>query len=116
MKFILRMLVSAAAIFGVAYLSNQALLTVDEFWPSAVIAAVVLAVVNAVVRPIAKALALPITLLTLGLFSLVINAGMLYLVAALVSGVHTTGFFNTVLAALIISIVNAVASSLIDKE
>lgn len=116
MKFIVRMLVSAAAIFGVAYLSDQALLTVDEFWPSAVIAAVVLAVANAVVRPIAQVLSLPITVLTLGLFLLVINAGMLYLAAAVVPGVHTAGFLNTILAAFIISIVNVVASSLMDGD
>jgi putative membrane protein len=116
MKFFLRMLVSAAAIFGVAYLSGGWLLQVDSFWPAAVIAALVLALVNAIVKPIVGLLSLPITILTLGLFSLVINALMLYLVAWLVSGVHTTGFLQTVLAAIIISIVTSVGTSLLDKE
>lgn len=116
MKFILRMAISAAAIFGVAYLSVGSLLTVDAFWPSAVIAALVLAVVNAVVKPIVSLFSLPITFLTLGLFSLVINAGMLYLVAWIVDGVHTTGFIQTVLAAVIIAVVSSVAGALIDKK
>lgn len=116
MRFILRMLVSAATIFGVAYLSGGWLLKVDSFWPAAVVAALVLALVNAIVRPVVNVLSLPVTILTLGLFSLVINAGMLYLVAALVPGVHTAGFFQTVLAAAAIAIVTSVASSMIDAS
>lgn len=117
MKFVLRMAISAAAIFGVAYLSNQTLLQVKEFWPAAVVAAVVLALVNAIVKPIVKLLALPVTLLTLGLFSLVINALMLYLVAYLVGpGVNTTGFIQTVAAAFIIALVTSIGSKLLDKK
>lgn len=116
MKFVLRMLVSAATIFGVAYLSNGSLLAVDSFWPSAVLAALVLALANAVVRPIVNVLAFPLTVFTFGLFSLVVNAGMIYLVAILVPGVSTVGFLNTVLAALIIALVNVVLSSLIDTD
>jgi putative membrane protein len=116
MKFLLRMLISAAAIFGVAYLSGGWLLEVDSFWPAAVVAAVVLALVNAIIKPIVRLLSLPVTILTLGLFSLVISALMLYLVAAIVDGVNTTGFLQTVLAALIISVVTSVGSSLVDKD
>lgn len=116
MKFLLRMLISAAAIFGVAYLSNNWLLQVDEFWPTAVVAALLLALVNAVIKPIVHILSLPVTILTLGLFALVINALMLYLVAGLLDGVQTTGFVQTVLAAILISIVTSVGSSLVDKD
>ena len=116
MKFLLRMLISAAAIFGVAYLSGGWLLGVDAFWPAAVIAALVLALVNAIVKPIVSFLSLPVTFLTLGLFALVINAGMLYLVAAIVDGVHTTGFIQTVLAAIIISIVSSIGGALTSKD
>ena len=116
MKFILRLLVGAAAIFGVAYLTDGALLSVDEFWPTAVLAAAVLGVVNAVVRPIAKLLAFPITFITLGLFSLVINAGMLYIVAAVVPGFDTVGFLQTVVAALVIAIITGVGGKLIEKD
>jgi putative membrane protein len=110
------MLISAATIFGVAYLSGGWLLQVDSFWPAAVVAALVLALVNAIIKPIVSLLSLPITILSLGLFSLVISAGMLYLVAFFVDGVHTTGFFRTVLAAVIIAIVSSVGSSLLEKK
>lgn len=116
MKFLLRMLVSAAAIFGVAYLSGGWLLEVDAFWPSAVIAALVLALVNAIVKPIVHLFSLPVTILTLGLFSLVINAAMLYLVAYFVDGVSTTGFVQTVLASLAISVITSVGTKLVDKD
>lgn len=116
MKFIIRMLISAAAIFGVAYLSNGWLLQVDEFWPSAVLAALVLALVNAIVKPIVHVLSLPVTCLTLGLFSLVINAGMLYIVAWVVDGVAITGFWQTVLAAAIIAVITSASTSLVDDK
>jgi putative membrane protein len=115
MKFVLRMVVSAAVIFGVAYLSGGWLLEVDG--PVAALwAAIVLAVVNAFVRPVVKLLSLPITILTLGLFALVVNAAMIYLVAWIVPGVDTTGFFATVIAALIISAATSLFTRLIDKD
>ena len=116
MKFLLRMLISAVAIFGVAYVSEGALLAPMDFWPTAVIAAVVLALVNAVVKPIVSLLALPVTLLTLGLFSLVINAAMLYLAAAVVPGFDTVGFWQTVLAALIIALVSSIGGAMLHKK
>lgn len=116
MRFILRMAISAVAIFGVAYLSEGMLLKPMEFWPTAVIAAVVLALVNAIVKPIVHLLSLPVTIVTLGLFALVINALMLYLVDWFVAGFDTVGFLQTVIAALLISIVTSVGSKLLDKE
>ena len=110
------MLISAAAIFGVAYLSNNTILSVDSFWPSAVLAAVVLGIVNAIVKPIVHVLSLPVTCLTLGLFALVINALMLYLVDWIVPGFATTGFWYTVLASIIISLVTSIGTSLVDKD
>ncbi len=115
MNFILRMLVSAAVIFGVAYLSGGWLLQVES--PvAAVWAAVVLAVVNAFVRPVVKILSLPITILTLGLFALVVNALMIYLVAWIVPGVDTTGFLPTMIAAVIISAVTSLFTAAIDRD
>lgn len=114
MKFVIRMLVSALALFGVAYLSDQSLLQVESFWPAAIIAALVLAVVNVFVKPVVSILALPVTILTLGLFGLVVNTLMLYLVAAVVPGVATTGFLQTLLASVLISIATAVATKLVD--
>jgi len=116
MRFILRMLVTAAALFGVAYLSGNTLLRVDDFWPAAVSAALVLSFVNAFIRPVLKVFAFPITVLTLGLFSLVVNAAMLSLVAAVVPGVRTTGFLATIVASILIAIVSSVGTSLVDRD
>lgn len=116
MKFLLRMVVSGAAIFAVAYLSGGKLLEIHPFWPTVAYLTVALALINAIVRPIVKVIAFPITLLTVGLFSLVINAGMLYLASLVVPGVNTTGFLNTVIAAVLISVANAIGSSLFSKE
>lgn len=115
MRFIVRMLTSGAVIFGVAYISAGSLIRVDSF-EAALVTAVVLAIANAVVKPIVSVLSLPITILTLGLFSLVINALMLYLAAWVVPGFHTVGFWQTVAAALLISVVTAVLTRLIEGD
>ena len=78
-----------------------------------ILAAVVLGVVNAFVRPLAFILTLPITVVTLGLFLLVLNAGMIGLVAWMVPGFHVSGFWTAMGAALIVSLVSWAASSAI---
>ena len=80
------------------------------------IAAIVLGVVNAFVRPLAFILTLPLTVLTLGLFLLVLNAGMVALVAWLVPGFQVAGFWTAVGAALIVSLVSWAASSVIGSN
>lgn len=74
------------------------------------IAALLLGVVNAVVRPLLIVLTLPITVVTLGLFLLVINAAMLGLVAWLLPGLAIDGFFSALLGSIVISIVSWLAS------
>jgi putative membrane protein len=72
-----------------------------------VIFALVLGLLNAVVAPVIKILAFPITLLTLGLFSLVINAAMFWFAAGIVH-VQVAGFVTAFIAALIVSVVNMI--------
>lgn len=74
------------------------------------VAAVLLGVVNAVVRPIAIVLTLPLTLLSLGLFLVVVNAGMLALVAAMLDAMTLAGFWSAVFASLVVSAVSTTAS------
>jgi putative membrane protein len=81
-----------------------------------VMAGLLLGLVNGIVRPIAVVLTLPFTILTLGLFLLVVNAGMLGLVALLLPGFHIDGFWTAVLAALIVSITGWVGSLLIGSR
>lgn len=79
-------------------------------------AALLLGIVNAIVRPIAVILTLPLTLLTLGLFLLVVNAAMLGLVALLLAGFQISGFWTAVGGALIVSVTGWVASGLIGNN
>jgi putative membrane protein len=70
------------------------------------IAGLVLGLVNAVLRPVLVVLTLPITLLSLGLFLLVINAAMVALVAHLLPGMHVAGFWSALGTALVVSVVS----------
>jgi putative membrane protein len=78
-----------------------------------IVAALMLGVVNAFVRPLAFILTLPLTVLTLGLFLLVLNAGMVALVAWIVPGFEISGFWTAVGVSLVVSLVSWAASSAI---
>ena len=79
-----------------------------------VLAGALLGIVNAIIRPIAIVLTLPITILTLGIFLLVVNAGMIALVAAILPGFHIDGGFRAAFAtALIVWVTGWVGSWLI---
>jgi putative membrane protein len=111
LRFIVRMLITGAAVFAVAHYSGGALLKVEDFW-SAVIFAVILGFLNGAIRPIVKLIALPLTILTLGIFSLLINLGFFYLAAGLAPGVEPQGFVASVIAAIIIAFFSGMAGSL----
>jgi putative membrane protein len=74
------------------------------------LAGILLGVVNSIIRPIAILLTLPMTILTLGLFLLVINAGMVALVAWMVPGMHVAGFGSAFWAAVIVSLTSMMGS------
>ena len=80
------------------------------------LAAAVLGLVNAVIRPIVVLLTLPITLLSLGGFLLVVNAGMLALVAWLLDGFQVDGFFSALFGSLVVSITAWLGSSFIGPQ
>ena len=77
---------------------------------SMIIAALLLCLVNASRRPIAFVLTLPITVVTLGLFMLVLNAAMFGLVAAMLDGFVVDGFWSAIFGAIIVSITSTIAS------
>ena len=77
-----------------------------EGWGSALIGALVLGFVNAVVRPVMVMLTFPLTVITLGLFLWVINALMLWLMAALVPGVRVQGFGPALMGSLVLTLLN----------
>ncbi|HET6304709.1 MAG TPA: phage holin family protein [Myxococcota bacterium] len=76
-----------------------------------VLAALLLGIVNAVVRPVVVLLTIPLTIVTLGLFLLVVNAGMLGLVAALLENMRIDGFFAALLGAVVVGVTSWIASS-----
>ena len=82
---------------------------------SLLILTVILGLLNSTVKPILKFLSFPITFLTLGLFSLVINALVLKLSFMMVSNVALYGFFSAIWASILLSIVNAVLYSILDQ-
>jgi putative membrane protein len=106
------------------FLNTLALLAVAYLMPSvhiqsfgtALVAALVLGLANAVVRPILVLLTLPVTVLTLGLFLLVINGAVFLGVARLVSGFQVAGWGPAILAAILFSIVSWFLSALILKD
>jgi len=114
--FVVRLLVNAASLWvatrlvtGVSYVGE---------WLPFLGVALVFGIVSAFVRPVVKILSFPLILLTLGLFSLVVNGLMLMLTSqlstALGLGFHVAGFWPAFWGALVVSIVDMVLSSMID--
>jgi len=81
-----------------------------------VVAALLLGFANAIVKPLLIVLTLPLTLLTFGLFLLVINALMILLVAALVRGFKVSGFWTALFASIFISLLSVVIGSLMGGD
>ena len=83
-----------------------------DHWTDLLIATLLLGILNSVVRPLLMLLSLPLLIFTLGLFTLVINAGLLYLVHLLLPGFHVEGFWSALLGALVISCITMFLNTL----
>jgi len=112
-KFVLRALIAALGL----WLASQLLrgVSVDSLG-SLLAAAVLLGLANAIVRPILVVLTLPITLITLGLFLLVINGLMVLLVAHLLRGFHVHGLMTAIGVSLIVWITGLVGSAVLGED
>ena len=108
MFFIIRLVINMVAILIISHLFPR-MIRVDGFM-AALVAAFLLGVVNAIIRPILILLTLPLTLVTLGLFLLVINGLMLWLVSTVVRGFYVSGFWGAVFGSILISIVSWILS------
>ena len=106
-------LLNTLALLAVAYV--MASVRIESFG-AALVGALVLGLANAVVRPILILLTLPVTVLTLGLFILVINGAVFLGVSRLVSGFEVAGLWPAILAAIVYSLVSWFLSALILKE
>jgi putative membrane protein len=113
MRLLLTWFINAAALFALPYLMDS--VHVDSF-SAALVAALILGLINTLIRPILILLTLPVTVLTLGLFILVINGLMFWLVADFVKGVTVAGFSSAIIAALLYSVISwALSTLLIEK-
>ncbi len=105
---IMHIITTAAAIAVAAYV----LPGVTATWIGILVLAVVLGIINVFIKPVISLLTLPLTVVTLGLFSLVVNAGLVILAAYIVPGVDIDGFITALLFSIIVSLVNALFAPL----
>jgi putative membrane protein len=111
MPFVVRMGANAIAILLITYLLPSVMSADGPL--AALAAAFVLGMVNAVIRPLFVLLTLPVTVVTLGLFLLVINGLLLWLVSAIVPGLHVNGFPGAVAGSLLISVISWVLTRVV---
>ncbi len=113
MGFLIRMAITALGL----WLASRLVSGVSIDGPlTFVFAALLLGVVNAVVRPIAFVLTLPITLLSLGLFLFVINAGMVALVAWLLEGFRIAGFWSALLTSIVVGLTAWIGNAFVGEK
>lgn len=114
MRLVIRVLINAAALWVAAQVIDG--ITLSDRLLTVLIVAAVFGLVNAIVRPVVKVLTFPITLLTLGLFILVINAAMLQLTDVLTDGLRVDGFGAALLGGVVISLVSWFLSIFLDDD
>jgi putative membrane protein len=112
MGILINLILSGIAVFIAAYI----LPGVDvENFVTAVIVAVVLGIINAFLKPILLLLTLPINILTLGLFTCVINALLILLTEMIVPGFGVDGFVSALILSFILAIINFILHNLVPK-
>ena len=112
LAFLAHLILTAALLLLVAKLVRGVQL---KGWGSALVGAIVLGFVNAIIRPLMVLLTLPFTILTFGLFLLVVNAMVLWLVAILVPGIRVQGFGPAFLGSLALTFLNMAVTLLIPQ-
>jgi putative membrane protein len=112
MGIIISLLASMAAVWLTSYVLPGVEMTGvgPLFWTT-----VVMGVLNAVLKPILKLLTFPINFMTLGLFTFVINAGMIMLTSSLVEGFEVGGFLNALLFSILLSVINTAIGMIVKK-
>ena len=109
-KYIVKLLAVATALLLAEYFVDG--IHVDNFWPTAVLAAFVLGLLSTILKPILKILALPITILTLGFFGLLINILIFWLIT-FVPGVTISGFMSALWGLIIVTVVGWIADTIL---
>lgn len=112
MKLLLKWLINALALLGIAYLIRG--ISVSSFYV-ALIAALVLGLINALVKPLLILLTLPVNILTLGLFTFVINALLFWFASTIVKGFFVADFAAAFWGALCLSVVSWLTHILFER-
>lgn len=113
MKLILKLLLNALAVIVLANVLNG--VAIDGYI-TAIIVAVVLSLLNLIVKPILVILTLPVTIITLGLFLLVINAIIILLADKLIGGFSVNGIWWALLFSLLLSLLQSLLHSFLKKD
>src|SRR5690554_4425112 len=115
MKLILQLIITAGVVLGLSYILSGIVIEDGKF-TTALIVALVLGILNLIVKPILVFLTLPATLITFGLFLLVINAVIVLLADYLVSGFDVNGFWWALLFSLLLSLTQSILFSVTEKR
>jgi putative membrane protein len=111
MKLITRLLLVAFSLLLVSRFVPG--VTIDGLY-AALIAAVILGLLNLIVRPILFVLTFPITVITIGLFTLVINASLFWFAASFVDGFSVSGFWPALFGSLVVTIISTIGNRYLD--
>ncbi len=113
MSILLKWLISAGAILLSAYLITG--VTVASFW-TAIWIALFLGLINIIIKPFLIILTLPINILTLGLFTFVINAILVLLASSVIKGFEVSGFWVAMLFSIVLSVISYILNSLFNTK
>lgn len=109
LNILISLVLNALALLATAYIVPG--FKVESF-TTAILASLVLGVVNTFIKPILSLITAPLTIITLGLFSFVINAVVLFIVSAVVKGVVIEGWIPAILGAIVLSVVSTILNSI----
>ncbi len=122
MSFIVRWIVTAVAVAAAVWLvPGFTIVGGGAAWAGIAIFALILSLVNISIKPILQVLSLPVTVLTLGIFYLIVNTLLLYIAAWLANGLFGVGFLiesfgSAFVASIVISIVSAIVNSIVGAD
>ncbi len=121
MSFILRWIVTAVAVAAAVWLVPGVFVWNDSTWVAVLLVSLILSLIDLSIKPILQLFSIPITVITLGIFYVVVNTVMLYLAAWLANGLFGAGFeiatFGSgFVAALVISVVSVILNGIVDAD
>lgn len=119
-KFLIRLLINAVAVYAAVVILNPHIRVEDNSWLAFVGLGLIIGLANALIRPVLKLLTCPLIILTLGLFTLLINTLMFWLAGQMGSwfgiGYEVDGFLYAFLGALIVSVISVVLSGVFKDD